>query len=54
MQRRRKPCRRDRHRGLLAGLDVWSDAERQHLLGFARVTIRNWRNVETGEIKSLV
>jgi len=40
--------------GLLAGLDVWSDAERQHLLGFARVTIRNWRNVETGEIKSLV
>jgi L-asparaginase II len=40
--------------GLLAGLDVWSDAERQQLLGFARVTIRNWRNLETGEIRSLV
>ena len=40
--------------GLLAGLDVWTEAERQQLLGFARVTIRNWRNRETGEIRALV
>jgi L-asparaginase II len=40
--------------GLLAGLDVWTEAERQQLIGFARVTIRNWRNRETGEIQALV
>jgi L-asparaginase II len=40
--------------GLLAGLDVWTDDERLKLLAFAQVKIRNWRNLETGEIHALV
>ncbi len=40
--------------GLLAGLDVWTEDERLKLLGFTRVKIRNWRNLETGEIRALV
>ena len=39
---------------LLAGLDVWTEEERRELLGFAAVKIRNWRNLETGEIHSLL
>jgi L-asparaginase II len=40
--------------GLLAGLDVWTEDERLKLLAFAQVKIRNWRNLETGEIHALV
>jgi L-asparaginase II len=40
--------------GLLAGLDVWTEDERLKLLSFTQVKIRNWRNLETGEIHSLL
>jgi L-asparaginase II len=40
--------------GLLAGLDVWTEDERLELLGLAHVKIRNWRNLETGEVHSLL
>ncbi len=40
--------------GLLAGLDVWTEDERLKLRGFTQVKIRNWRNLETGEIHALV
>jgi len=40
--------------GLLAGLDVWTEDERLRLRGFTEVKIRNWRNLETGEIHALV
>lgn len=38
---------------VLAGLDVWTDAEHEQLLGFSRKTLSNRRSINVGEIRAI-
>ena len=39
--------------GVMAGLDCWTDAERQHLASMSTVAVRNWNGLTTGEIRAV-
>jgi hypothetical protein len=37
---------------VLASLEVWTEDERERLLGFAEVPLKNWRKFEVGKVRA--